>query len=478
MRGFLILPLLWFTFAQAADVRPLLKETIDGLSTSNCVERMGKVERIFSKLKPQDYLSELSQTKPEILGRELWDFKLKVHSLLRTFHQEHELTRDCANAYRGALRTVRYAEDIVQEHQLRNNAEGLPFPASAFEEGNPHVKRSPQFENFNLKKDLKSGDVLLTRGNAYTSSAIASLGEFDTQFSHMSLVHVDEKGKIWTVEAHIEVGSFVRPLEDHIKDSNFRTMVFRFDDADVAKRAAAYAFERVKRASDTKGNILYDFGFNMDDGGDKLFCSEIISHAFEVVSSKSIMLPMYQSRLQLRKPSFVQDIGIEADESFIPADIEVDPRFTIIAEWRDANRVNDNHQKDAILQGMYAWVDLHGYKMVQGSSKKSLLYRNVAWPLRRVPFLKKYFKDKMPLNMSRKLIGYFGVLESIGELLHAELKVADQKAIDERGLPLLREEMFKVLDEVRLKDLGSKKKKLHKMFRPVKGKRPEEMEGN
>jgi len=454
------------TSAFAADVRPILRETMDNLSVDNCVESMGKVEKTLAGLSPQEHLSELSQNKPELLGKELWDFKIKVHEQLRSFYKSKTLQRDCANAYRGALRTVRYLEDIVQEHQIRNNVEGVVFPSAAWEEGNPHVKRHPKFENFNLKKDLQSGDVILTRGNAYTSAAISSLGEFDTQFSHLSLVHIDDDGKVWTVEAHIEVGSFVRPLEDHIKDNNFRTMIFRFDDPALAKKASDYAFKRVKTASDTKGNILYDFAFSMNDGGDKLFCSETISHAYEVVSNKDVMIPMFQSRLQLRKSSFVNDIGITADESFVPADMEIDPRFTVVAEWRDAARINDIHEKDAILQAMFAWVDSDNYKMQQGSSKKSLMYRNVAWPLRRVPFLKKYFKDKMPINMSRKLIGYFGVLESTAELLHKEVGAANQKAIQERGLPLLRKEKFKVLDEFRLKDLGSKKKPLHKMFKP------------
>lgn len=456
--------------AYSADVRPVLKETMDNLSVDNCVASMGKVEKTLVSLSAQEHVSELAQTKPELLGKELWDFKIKVHEQLRGFYQSKTLERDCANAYRGALRSVRFLEDLVQEHQIRNNVEGVAFPSAAWVEGNPHVKRHPKFEAFNLKKDLQSGDVILTRGNAYTSAAIASLGEFDTQFSHLSLVHVDAAGKVWTVEAHIEVGSFVRPLEDHIKDNNFRTMIFRFDDPAIAKKAADYAFKRVKTASDTKGNILYDFSFSMADKGEKLFCSETISHSYEVASEGKVMIPLYQSRLQLRKSSFVHDIGITADESFVPADMEIDPRFTIVAEWRDAARINDSHEKDAILQAMYAWVDSDGYKMQQGSSKNSFIYRNVAWPLRRVPFLKKYFKDKLPLNMSRELIGYFGVLESTAELLHKEIGAANQKAIQERGLPLLRKEKFAVLEEFRMKDLGSKKKPMHKMFRPEKGK--------
>jgi hypothetical protein len=116
---------------------------------------------------------------------------------------------------------------------------------------------------------------------------------------------------------------------------------------------------------------------------------------------------------------------------------------------------------------MYKWNDEYGYDMIQGSSKKAFIYRNIAWPLRRVPFLKKYFVEKMPLNMSRQLIGYFGVLESVGEFLQAKLKEADEKAISDTGLPLLRSEKDIFLEEVRLADLQAKKRRLHKMYRPA-----------
>lgn len=466
---FTLLTLLSLPLSSYAELRPLLKETIESLKIENCTQKMGHVDAIFSALKPQDYQEELKLSGPENLSTELWDFKTKVHSLLREFSQKGVLTRDCANAYRGALRAIRYSEDLVQEHQHRNNTSGVEFPQSAFAAGNVHVKRAPQFSNFDMVKDLKSGDVILTRGNAYTSAAIASLGEFDTQFSHMSLVYIDPDKKIWTVEAHIEVGSFVRTIEDHIKDNNYRTMIFRFDDEKIAAKAAEMMFTKVRDASRKTGNILYDFGFDMKNN-DKLFCSEIISYGFSMASDNKIQIPQFSSRLMLRKPSFVRNLGITEEESFIPADIEVDPRFQVVAEWRDAARVQDNHEKDAILHAMFEWADEYEYRMIQGSSRTSKLYRNVVWPLRRVPLLKKYFKDKLPINMSRALIGYFGVLESTAELLQKELKVANQKAISARSLPLLRDEAYKVLDDFRINDAALRKPKMHQMYRPVEGK--------
>lgn len=465
---FIQLFLLWTisSLAFAGDIRPALRELTTNMSPENCVVNMNQIAGLLDNVKINDYQDEIRKAGHEALLDELMTFKVTIHNKLRTFHIESGLEKDCSEATRSALRTIRTAEDYVTEAYYRDAKDNTPFPDNSFDDGNLHVQRNPEFSNFNLKRDLQSGDILLTRGNAYTSAAIASLGEYDTQFSHMSMVYRDPEGKLWTVEAHIEVGSFVRPLQDHIDDKNYRTMVFRYDDPEIAHKAAEYIFHKVKKASDTTGNILYDFSFDQDDN-EALFCSEIISYAYAHVTEGALQIPLYRSQLMIRKPEFVKQLEITAEKSFIPADIEVDPRFKMISEWRDAAKTQENLQKDAVLHAMFKWSDEYGYRMKQASSKKSLLYRNIAWPLRRVPFLKRYFKDKMPLNMSRRLIGYFGVLDSIGELLQEKLKVEDNKSIETRGIPMLKSEKAEFLEKVRLDDLQSKKKKLHKMYRPV-----------
>jgi hypothetical protein len=57
-------------------------------------------------------------------------------------------------------------------------------------------------------------------------------------------------------------------------------------------------------------------------------------------------------------------------------------------------------------------------------------------------------------------------LESIGELLHKELKKADAEAISKRGFPLLQNEKFEILDQYRKNDLAKRNPKLHDMFTP------------
>ncbi len=453
------------TFA-LAGIRDQLKGSVDVLSVENCVVPAKNISQVLNALNSSDFKRELKEKSHDVLLNELWDFKLTIHNKIRRFYKDDELSRDCSDAVRGSLWSIRMSEDVIHDDYFRNYKDSIKFPDHAFDVDNLHIRKNPKLGSFDLKSELRSGDIILSRGNAYTSSAISNLGEFDTQFSHMSVVYKDPAGELWTVEAHIEVGSFVRPLQDHIDDKNFRSMVYRFDDKDVAAKAAEFIYKKAKKASDTTGNIRYDFGFDSDDNKE-LFCSEVASYAFDVASEGKVKLPMFPSSLIKRKVDFVRLLGLKPDVSFIPADIEVDPRFTVLTEWRNAAKVQDNLEKDAILQSMFKWHDDHGYRLNQASSKDSLLYRNVAWPLRRVPYLKKYFIDKLPLNMSRSLAGYFGVLNSVGELLQKRLKTEDDKIISERGLPLTKKEKNDFLELVRTE--GSKdSKKLHKMYRPKK----------
>lgn len=109
--------------------------------------------------------------------------------------------------------------------------------------------------------------------------------------------------------------------------------------------------------------------------------------------------------------------------------------------------------------------DEEGHVLKQASTGTSLIYRNIAWPLRRVPFLKKYFVEKLPLNMSREMVGYFGVLETIGKILQTELKKAEGASLQTEGRILTAQEKWAVLDNFRKSDV-KQARKFRKSFRP------------
>ena len=432
----------------------------DRLDSSNCSTKTKAINQWLKKLEMGASREQQLYQDHDYLLKQLWDSKISVHETMKNM----ALDEKCVHELRNFYINLRKIEDVIEQNNYLNRKEGDSFPDDAFGINNEHVKRNPTYNSFDLLKDLQSGDIILSRGKAYTSAAISALGEYDTQFSHLSMVYKDSNNKIWTVESHIEVGAFVRPLKDHINDKNFRTMVFRYKDTEMAAKAAEFIFKKVKKASDTTGNINYDFGFDPDDSSE-LFCSEIASHAFAHVSNNQIKLPMFSSRITAKKPDFVAQLGITVPVSFIPADMEVDPRFDIIAEWKNAAIIPDILQKDAVLQAMYRWSDQEGYVLNQASSFTSFTYRNIAWPLRRVPVFERQFDEKLPLNMTRKLVGYFGVLESVGKFLQKRLAVEELQHLSVHNDYMNSDEKYEFLNHVRVdKKQGSKK--LHFMFGP------------
>lgn len=436
------------------------------LNLKHCEEDGMRLARSLELIEEMKLFSDRDEV--DSLRRELWNKKIDIHQKMRLSYQQGRFTKDCASVLRGVFRSMKTLDDNLLIYTKNRIDPHETYSDNAFSENNKFLNKNPKFKSFRPSVDLRSGDIILSRGNAFTSAAISNLGEFDTQFSHMSLVYKDPQGKLWTVEAHIEIGSVVRPLEEgHIADKNARTAFYRFDDEKLAARAAKYIFERTKQASESTGNINYDFAFDQENSSE-IFCSEVASHSFEVMSDGAVKLPLFRSRLLVKKPKFVNQLGITVSSSFIPADIEVDPRFTLIGEWTDPNRVDDLLRKDAILQAMYKWSDEMNYVMQQSSSTDSLIYRNIAWPLRRVPYLNKYFDEKLPLNMSRKLVGYFGVLEGVGKHLEKVIKTADLNSIKTRGIPLTKKEKQQLLEQERLKDKKKTIPKLHRMFRPGK----------
>src|SRR5690606_40469455 len=92
---------------------------------------------------------------------------------------------------------------------------------------------------------FRSGDLILMRGSAHNSAAIARIGDVDTQFSHIAIVYVDPDGKHWIVEALIEDGSVVKPLESVLDHGLGRAVLYRHRDPDLAARAAKLAYDRV-----------------------------------------------------------------------------------------------------------------------------------------------------------------------------------------------------------------------------------------
>ena len=102
-----------------------------------------------------------------------------------------------------------------------------------------------------LGVNIHSGDILVSRGGAPTSALIARGNDYPGNFSHIALVHIDEKTKLISIiESHIERGVTISTLKEYLDDKKLRIMVLRLrfdlirDNPMVPHLAAKYCIRR------------------------------------------------------------------------------------------------------------------------------------------------------------------------------------------------------------------------------------------
>jgi len=376
-----------------------------------------------------------------------------LRSRLAAFHQQGALQELCVDQARNLTRALRFGEEYLAELWVKPEPYNPKKPAPYLAGSEPYLQVPEARGGFDVS-ELRSGDLLVSRGNAITSAAIARMAKVPGQFSHLAQLYIDPvTQKRWILEAHIEIGSTVRTFDEYAADGNFRVMVLRMRDPEhqsVAAQAAAIQYRRLKAASDQNTAIPYDFGMRLSDSSE-LFCSEVAYEGFQKASQGSLIIPLFLSRIEPKNRDFLDRIGIQESQSFMPSDLDVDPRFEVLAEWRDVSRISHVRRKDIVLDRFYAWADEHQYKL--GSNLDAWFKKNIIWSLRRWPVFSRLLEKRFPLNMSRSVMQAVTVLTGLGDALLEEAEALDRRAIDRRGLPLSFSELNSELDQVRVDDL-------------------------
>lgn len=360
---------------------------------------------------------------------------------------------NCLKSAQDVFSAIRYIEDYLIEKRMekKNNP---PRDYVSLVGNFPYLLINPKFKGeFRTFKDLKSGDVILSRGRAFSSAAIARIAKRDYQFSHLSFVYKDQETKeLYTTEAHFEIGSVVTPIQTHISEKNVRSVIFRYKDEAVARKASEIMYQKIKKRQDLGSNIEYDFAMDYKDNS-KLFCSEIISEGFKLALPASDILPLFKSTFKKGLQSLVKTIGVPVTnknidnyEIFAPGDIQFDPHFELVAEWRNPNEMEESRFKDYILTKMFEQMDKKGYKI--DSSFKIDSESRAFWLLRRTPLVKKFLEKKFALNMNIAQLELFIALDKIGHAIYHDLE-SRAAEFDHKMTP---KEIFLIIDDFIKKD--------------------------
>jgi len=364
-----------------------------------------------------------------------FQLRLKLGKILKRAQAENKLTKDLIRDTRNLMRAGRYIEDMTLEVTYQTEQEkallkeGDLKPKAGFSGG---VKNNLINAGFQNELNLKSGDLILVRGNSFNSAAISRVGDIDSNFSHIAMVHVQPQVKneantiferSYVMEALIETGTGIRTLKNFLEEhAGYRLAVFRMDGkSNIPDRAAYWMYNHIYQTKIIqKKKMPYNFSMDLTVTN-KLFCSQLAYMAYQKGAGYNLML--FPTELSKNYRNFYKFIGVKADSTYAPGDIETDPRFTLVREWRDYNFTKSIRYKDMILNQLFNWMETYNFKFSSTPVESSIA--TLAWVWRRIPLVNELMPYDVPMNQSVSSIGIVITLQKAGSLFE---KALDQKA--------------------------------------------------
>ena len=199
---------------------------------------------------------------------------------------------------------------------------------------------------------IHSGDILVSRGGAPTSAFIARGNDYPGNFSHVALVHVDERGAAQIIEAHIERGVAIATPEAYFRDKKLRILVLRMRPDHPAMRNDPMLPHHAATAALAEAHarhIPYDFEMDFADPTEQ-FCSEVASTHYAALGvSLWETLSSFSSR---GLAQWMAAFGVTHFDTHSPSDLEYDPALAVVAEWHDRDTLMDDHLDGAVIDVM------------------------------------------------------------------------------------------------------------------------------
>lgn len=416
-------------------------------NSKSCVEFVNKVTDYLYYL-PADHFIPKSQSEVDLLknrGLEVIDtiFKIRVrlHEKLQEFDANNELEKMCQLKIREGYQYARYSEEYLLDWLYTQKV--LSFKSTPIlENSKPSTWVNEKFSDYKLK----SGDVLLIRGKSYVSAMIARIGDEEGNFSHLAIIGEDKQGKQYAVESLIQKGLIVTPLEKWLTQEDARVALYRQPDEALAKLAAQKIYEKATEAMKKGESIRYDFAMD-DEEHSTLFCSEVIRYAYELASDKKFIIPKYRSSVsKFGESKYPRTLGITKNHLFAPYDIEVDPRFDFIAEYRHFPLLRQVRMQDSVLQSIYSWMieKKYDFRFAPTHSLKAIFAKIVRQFGVAADTLPKY----MPLDTIQTTVQF----EAVAKALEENIYKAEAEFYKKNGYLPSFQDMMAIHEEFRIKD--------------------------
>lgn len=459
MKSILVsLSLLWF-FCVPVHGQDL------ALSSSSCSSQLKNVLEDLGK-KPWDSFTneELKAAAPTLM-RQFWQLRLSIHKNL------HLLSPECNLLAREIFHQLRDGDDYLSEFAYDLpvlDPEDLDFQSQPIPIKNPQAYPPFYLASGNPQNEFefKSGDLFIARGISFFSAIISQVSNNKAHFSHNFVVHVDDHTQeIRTIESYVGVGVQSYDLDFALKNENVRLMILRPKDPVLGAKAGAAALHAANL------RLPYDYKMDFEDD-QQMSCVEVPTYSYKKASDGTVKLPMYPAQLQLNNPDFLSALGLKKGPLITPDDLETDPRFDLVLDWKDARLIRDSRQKDAILSEIIRWLGDLQYQF--HDTPKSLFTKYILLPLRQTflwPLIEKFpGVPKIDKHIPAKTLATMTVLDQVGHILLKELKEQDEAHKKRLGRPMTNPQLRAWLEKIRSEDLEKynlgKSSLFHKMLRP------------
>ena len=371
--------------------------------------------------------------------------------------------RDCDRFTRRAFRYIRSAQDYVID-MLYDRGMIKAGSDNIFSGGYPYTTRELDADRpvgvGEQAIEFKAGDVILGRGHTFVGAMIARIGDEEANFSHLALVTKDpSSGELYVMESLSEVGVVAQPLKVWLAtEKEVRALAFRYHDSSVAEEAAtrmhAYWLSHNKHLS-------YDFSMDSEDHS-RIYCSEVISFAYSMAGVNDLPVSM-TSLASIQNTKIYKDMTISVQKIFAPSDFELDPRFTLLAEYRHVGTIENDEAapafnglshlnkvriQDAMMTSVVSWIRQRQYD-IRPELVSNVLGRT-AKGMRNLGFAKTKIEPDMPPSV----IALFIKLSRLNNHLEKIMAAIDKQHRETSAFhaPMFFKELLKATEDYRVRD--------------------------
>lgn len=455
-----------------ASILQALQEARASLSCAN-------IEQTIQNLPEETLISDLQKLEPKDRAKELvliqyhsWYLRIQLNTSLADFKSCEKSVRHLINATRGIedLAGLIYT-NTPQQKGADIDFQNQPIPMKSAASYYGYFTKDGFMNSGSL--DLDSGDLLVTRGTSFFSATLSSITENPGDFSHFVLVHKnDVDNKVETLESYAQTGGIARyDLDFALKNENARILWLRPKFKQVAYQGAEYFYQQIlAEEKGLKPRTKYDYYMDLKTEN-RMTCSEIAYWSYLKASDGKILIPESKSNMPATLAPILDMAKIPKDPMLSPQDMEVDSRFEMLGEFRDYRLVQDSRMRDAILRGIFSWINTKNY--ILHHNINSFLLSYLIHPISKTPLwpmVKGMLNISIPKEAPKGFVRLLYQINDISEKIYTDLEQQNKQKMQTTGFPLTKTEMDQIIEDIRSKDLQAyqnhKKSKFHNYFHP------------